>query len=59
MSRAVKEAKFTKSSYSDPGTFVEIQFETRFEKRTTPSREIVSAIRKLDGSWKVSSYRIK
>ena len=58
VSRDVKEAKYTKSSYGDPGTFVEVQFETRFEKRAV-SREIVSAIRAMDGSWKVSSYRIK
>jgi opacity protein-like surface antigen len=58
LSRQVKHAKFTKSSYSDPGTFVEIQFETRFEKHPA-SRESVSAIRSMDGSWKVSSYTIK
>ncbi len=59
VARAVKEARFTKSSYSDPGSFVEIQFETRFQKRAVPAREKVSVIRKMDGSWKVSSYRIK
>jgi opacity protein-like surface antigen len=58
LSRQVKHAKFTKSSYFDPGSFVEIQFETRFEKRLV-SRETVSAIRVMDGSWKVSSYTIK
>jgi len=58
LSRQVKHAKFSKSSYSDPGSFVEIQFETRFEKRLV-SRETVSAIRVMDGSWKVSSYTIK
>jgi hypothetical protein len=58
VSRDIKEAKYTKSSYSDPGTFVEIQFDTRFEKRAL-SRETVSAIRAMDGSWRVSSYRIK
>jgi Protein of unknown function (DUF4019) len=56
-SRKVTHAKFTKSSYSDPGSFVEIQFETRFEKQA--SRETVSTIRAFDGTWKVSSYRIR
>ncbi len=59
VTRAVKEAKFTKSSYSDPGSFVEIQFETRFQKGAPVSRERVSVIRKMDGSWKVTSYRIR
>lgn len=58
LKREVKHAKFTKSSYSDPGSFVEIQFETRFEKRLV-SRETVSAIRAMDGSWKISSYTIR
>jgi hypothetical protein len=56
-SRKVVHAKYTKSSYSDPGSFVEIQFDTRFKNRA--SGEIVSAIRTFDGSWKVSSYRIR
>jgi opacity protein-like surface antigen len=56
-SRKVVHAKYSKSSYSDPGSFVEIQFETRFEKRGFT--ESVSAIRTFDGSWKVSSYRIR
>jgi hypothetical protein len=58
LSRAVRHARFTKSSYSDPGSFVEIQFVTRFEKRIA-SLETVSAIRVMDGTWKVSSYTIK
>jgi hypothetical protein len=58
LSRKVTHAKFSKSSYSDPGSFVEIQFETRFEKRLV-SLETVSAIRVMDGSWRVSSYKIK
>ncbi len=55
-SRKVVHAKYTKASYNDPGSFAEIEFETRFEKRA--STETLSAIRTLDGSWKVSSYRI-
>jgi hypothetical protein len=56
-SRKVVHARYTKSSYSDPGSFVEIQFETRFEKRA--SSETVSTIRSFDGTWKVTSYRIR
>ena len=56
-SRKVVHAKFSKSAYSDPGSFVEIQFETRFANLA--SSETVSAIRTFDGTWRVSSYRIR
>ncbi len=56
-SRKVVHARYAKSSYSDPGSFAQIEFETRFEKRALSER--VSTIRTYDGSWKVSSYRIQ
>ena len=55
-SRKVVHAKYTKSSYSDPGSFVEIQFETRFESGVHRIGERDPFVR---WSWKVSSYRIR
>jgi len=58
VSRHVVHARFTKSSYNDPGSFAEIQFDARFQKRPA-ARETVSVILGFDGSWKVSSYRFR
>ncbi|HUL57285.1 MAG TPA: DUF4019 domain-containing protein [Usitatibacter sp.] len=58
VSRRVVYAKYTKSSYGDPGSFAEIRFEARFEKRPA-ARETLSVILGFDRAWKVSSYRIR
>jgi hypothetical protein len=57
-SRKVVHARFTKSSYGDPGSFVEIEFESRFEKAPL-AHETVSALRTFNGDWKASSYRVR
>ena len=58
VSRRVVSGKYTKSSYNDPGSFAEIRFQTRFEKRPA-AHETVSVILGFDGSWRVSSYRVR
>ena len=58
LGRRVKYARYTQDSPTDPGHFVEIEIETRFEKQARAT-EIVTALVTADGTWKVSGYTIK
>ena len=58
LGRRVKYARYTQDSPTDPGHFVEIEIETRFEKQAHAT-EIVTALVTADGTWKVSGYTIR
>lgn len=58
LERHVKYARYTQDSATDPGHFVELEIEARFEKQPR-AMEIVTALVTADGTWKVSGYSIK
>lgn len=58
LERKVRRAVYQQSSYNDAGQFVQIEIETRFEKRPG-SVETVTASRSRDGTWRVAGYTIR